>query len=486
MSIIAQSQFIRECHNSSEWKWSDIAAECERFLAPHGYCGVQISPPNENRIVTNPNRPWWERYQPVSYELVTRSGNEQDFKNMVERCNNVGVRIYADAVVNHMTGVGGTGYGTGGTHYDANTLQFVGVPFGGNDFNGVSECHTHDLNIHDYNNVNEVRNCRLVGLADLKLSSNYVRDRIAGFLNKLIDIGVAGLRIDASKHMWPGDISAILSKTKDLRSDIFGTEKKLFVFQEVIDLGHEPIKGDEYVETGKVTNFRFGIELGKVFRKQNPLKYLSNFGEGWGMMDGHYAVNFIDNHDNQRGHGGGGSVLTHWEPRPYKMATAFMLAHPYGFPRIMSSYEYDRQYDWIGPPHNGDMSTKDVIINSDKTCGNGWSCEHRWRQIYNMVAFRNAAGFEGLTNWWAGSDYQIAFSRGSKAFIAFNLEDWDLNTSLNTGMPSGTYCDVISGSLVEGRCTGRTVQVDSGGNANIHVSNSWEDPMVAFHVGKFL
>ena len=26
-----------------EWKWSDIAAECERFLGPYGFCGVQVS-----------------------------------------------------------------------------------------------------------------------------------------------------------------------------------------------------------------------------------------------------------------------------------------------------------------------------------------------------------------------------------------------------------------------------------------------------------
>lgn len=26
-----------------EWKWSDIAAECERFLAPKGYGGVQVN-----------------------------------------------------------------------------------------------------------------------------------------------------------------------------------------------------------------------------------------------------------------------------------------------------------------------------------------------------------------------------------------------------------------------------------------------------------
>jgi len=25
-----------------EWKWSDVKAECERFLGPNGYCGVQV------------------------------------------------------------------------------------------------------------------------------------------------------------------------------------------------------------------------------------------------------------------------------------------------------------------------------------------------------------------------------------------------------------------------------------------------------------
>ncbi len=26
-----------------EWKWTDIASECERFLGPYGYSGVQVT-----------------------------------------------------------------------------------------------------------------------------------------------------------------------------------------------------------------------------------------------------------------------------------------------------------------------------------------------------------------------------------------------------------------------------------------------------------
>lgn len=59
-------------------------------------------------------------------------------------------------------------------------------------------------------------------------------------------------------------------------------------------------------------------------------------------MDGNNALVFVDNHDNQRGHGAGGnSILTYKNSKQYKMAVAFMLAHPYGVPRLMSSFFFD-------------------------------------------------------------------------------------------------------------------------------------------------
>ncbi len=45
--------------NLFEWKWTDIASECERFLAPKGYAAVQISPPNEHALNDSPYRPWF-------------------------------------------------------------------------------------------------------------------------------------------------------------------------------------------------------------------------------------------------------------------------------------------------------------------------------------------------------------------------------------------------------------------------------------------
>ncbi|KAJ8865715.1 hypothetical protein PR048_033235 [Dryococelus australis] len=69
------------------------------------------------------------------------------------------------------------------------------------------------------------------------------------------------------------------------------------------------------------------------------------------------------------------------------MAVGFMLAWPFGAPRIMSSFSFTDND--AGPPQDGNGNIVGASINADGTCSNGWVCEHRWRQIYNMVAFRN-------------------------------------------------------------------------------------------------
>ena len=38
------------------------------------------------------------------------------------------------------------------------------------------------------------------------------------------------------------------------------------------------------------------------------MQYLETIGESWGMMGPFSALTFLNNHDNQRGHGGGGEL----------------------------------------------------------------------------------------------------------------------------------------------------------------------------------
>ena len=212
-----------------------------------------------------------------------------------------------------------TGTGTAGDHFDGNQCSFPGVPYGSTDCNGrghgSGQCPTSDGNIHNYYDPIEVRNCRLVGLADLALSNEYVKGKIAGYMNHLIDLGVAGFRVDAAKHMWPGDLANIFGRLKNLKSSVFGSNKKPFIFQEVIDMGNEPIKMSHYRDTGRATNFIYGKKLSDIFLyRKDEAKWLRNWGPEWGMPSSNDVVVFLNNHDNQRGHGGGGNTFKSVKP----------------------------------------------------------------------------------------------------------------------------------------------------------------------------
>jgi len=119
---------------------------------------------------------------------------------MVERCNGVGVRIYVDAVINHMCGGGGAGVGTGGSPFNYDVLDYPAVPYSVLDFNGPHNCFTPSGNIENYGpgHADEVRNCRLSSatdeLSDLNPGNGWVDGKIVEFLNKLIGYGVAGFR----------------------------------------------------------------------------------------------------------------------------------------------------------------------------------------------------------------------------------------------------------------------------------------------------
>ncbi|MEC9126493.1 MAG: alpha amylase C-terminal domain-containing protein, partial [Pseudomonadota bacterium] len=310
--------------------------------------------------------------------------------------------------------------------------------------------------ISNYNNRYEVQHCELVGLADLDTDSTYVQDTIVNYLNDLISLGVAGFRFDASKHMPSGDINSIVARLNNTP----------LVFQEVIDQGGEAISANEYFGNGLVTEFKYSVEIGNTFRN-GKLAWLSNFGEGWGFMPSSKAVVFIDNHDNQRGHGGGGNVITFEDGRLYDLANVFMLAYPYGYPKVMSSYDFGGDTERGGP-------NVPVHNNGTLECfGNNWKCEHRWSYIAGAMAFRNATASNfSLTNWWSNNNNQIAFGRGDKGFVAINKEDSVLYTSLASSMQPGTYCNVLKGNLrADGSsCTGETVTVNADGTVNVDLA----------------
>jgi alpha-amylase len=53
--------------------------------------------------------------------------------------------------------------------------------------------------------------------------------------------------------------------------------------------------------------------------------------------------------------------------------------------------------------------------------------------------------------------------------------------SFQTCLPAGKYCDIISGSKSGGVCTGKSVDVDENGKANIEILHDEYDGVLAIH-----
>ena len=391
-----------------EWRFDSVARACTETLGPAGYGYVQVSPPQEH--ITGDQ--WWTSYQPVSYRIAGRLGGREDFARMVDTCHQAGVKVVADAVINHMSA--GSGSGTGGSSYTK--YDYPGVYSGAD----MDDCREEVTNYQDRANV---QNCELVGLADLDTGEEYVRDRIAAYLDDLLALGVDGFRIDASKHMPAEDLEAIKARLDD---------PGVYWKHEVIYGAGEAVQPDEYLGSGDVQEFRYARDLKRVFT-QEKLAYLRNFGEDWGYLPEGQAGVFVTNHDTERG----GDTLTYRDGATYTLAHVFMLAWPYGAPDVHSGYEFSDPD--AGPPDGGRVSA---------CYQDGWTCQHAWPEITAMVGFRYATRGEPVTDWWDNGGNAIAFGRGDSGFVVVNHEDATLEQRLTTSLPAGEYCDVLGGGSV--------------------------------------
>lgn len=226
------------------WPHADIEEEC-KDLATMGYLGVKVFPVMEQVMSSEPFQnflnPWYFMYQPVSYRLQGRMGTRDDLRKMIHTCRSLGVRVYADAVVNHMSGGGndanphhrnpgaGCAYWgnktssmqgghspfytqsftyTVGKHTGKQPLQeFPAVPYGPQDFH----C---ERVLSSWNDPLALNAGWLTGLVDLNTERDNVQERIAAYLTDLIGIGFSGFRIDAAKHIQPQDLVQIFAKVK--------------------------------------------------------------------------------------------------------------------------------------------------------------------------------------------------------------------------------------------------------------------------------
>lgn len=423
--------------------WTAVAGDCETTIGPAGFAWVLTSPPQEH--ITGDA--WWTSYQPVSYALDSRLGTEADFADMVARCGAAGVNVIADAVVNHMAGVesGGGTAGTTFTHY-----SYPGL-YDDADFHHCGLTPGDD--IADYSSREQVQTCELVNLADLDTSSPSVRDTIDGYLTHLLELGVAGFRIDAAKHIAARDVEAIVR----------GLPEGTIIMSEVIrGSGSEPVQPEEYTGFGKVFEFQYARDLGPGL-KAGVLTDPALGDERPLHVPSASAVVFVDNHDTERGE----ASVTYRDGGRYLIATALMLADDYGTPVIYSGYAFtDRD---AGPAQDASgralpWSCAGVTGPKDAYADGEGVCTEAWTAIAGLIELRRYAGDAPRLAGVSDGDV-YGFERDGRALVLVNPSDEDAQATVEVGLPDGDYCDVVSGgagAASASGCAGATVAVSGG------------------------
>lgn len=435
--------------NLFEWNWPSVANECTTVLGPKGYGAVQVAPPEDSIRLAGSSHSWWDVYQPVGYDLNSRMGTEAQFASMVSACHAAGVKVYADTVINHAAGANQTSTDSyGGDSFNPATYTYGTAGYTSSNFHFDPPCPNSDLTIKDWNNATQVQECQLLSLSDLYTEQDYVRTKLAGYMNKLEGYGVDGFRVDAAKHIAQTDMAAILGKVNNTNAGV-----RPYVMQEVYPGSSGQLAPSAFEGNGNVLGFDYAYGIRSAFL--GSITNLQNFGSGF-EPSGSDAV-MVTNHDLERN----GSALSYKDGAAYTLATEFELAYGWGStPSVYSGFDFSNSDQ--SPPADANGFVTNTV------CGTGvWECSDRNQGVSNMVGFHNATQGQAVGNWWTDSNNAIAFSRGATGWISINNENSTVTNTYKTGLPAGTYCDVVHGDTANGTCGGPQVVVNSSGYATV-------------------
>jgi alpha-amylase len=427
--------------NLWSWNWRSVAAECTNQLDPAGYGAVWVAPPSESLR----RGEWWDVYQPYSYRLNSRFGNQAEFTSMINTCHAAGIKVFTDAVINH------TGAQTG-TGYDGSVLtdKYDPAMYDRGEYN-VDVC---DHDIANWSDLWEVQNCELLDLPDLKTGNAGVRSKLAGYLNSQIALGVDGFRVDAAKHIPAADLSAIVGQLTNTTAGA-----RPYVFLEVFP--GEPPAPSAYYGSGDVLDFFYGDKLKSAF--QGDIASLASFGNG--LLPAANSVSFVTNHDTERN----GRHLTYKDGATTVLANVFQLAWKHTTPTVYAGFEFSNADQ--APPNSNRFVT-------NTTCGSGWYCLNRDPSVTGMVAWHNAVGAANVANWQSPRGNVIGFGRGSTGFVTINNTGGAYTGNFTTGLADGSYCNVITAcanrvTVTSGRAT---ITVPAKGAVAFHTGSSTPNP----------
>lgn len=392
-----------------------------------GYDYIQISPAQLSRG----DMEWWGRYQPLDYRIIDGPlGTEKDLKRLIDEAARAGVGIIADLVLNHAGNLGNNYHLTYPPKWVREKYK-VGVLFDSSHFKDPF-CIT---NFDDRYQLLNGRLCNLAdpedgGLPDYDIFQEYVFNVHKTYVKKLIDLGIAGFRIDALKHMEESYFPRLLSDFKD---------RNLLIFGEVIaDRNSYDRNLGPYLRTTdmRLMDFPYQKTMVDAFKINADLRLLLSTNNSMRALPRDRSVEFVTNHDIPNNGGTFAHLIL--DPTDELLANIYMFARKGGIPH---------------------MYTDRGVVGRLKS--------DRWLEFYRKPLMKNALRFytkvfkEGQTVVDASKCF-IALKRGSKGLAAINKCGEQKEFILERSFSKDAK-DLISGNVISAGLRNQTVKIPARG-----------------------
>jgi alpha-amylase len=403
------------------WTYTTIADRAKE-IADAGY-GAVLFPPV---LYTDASiAEWWQRYQPKDYRILrSYLGRKRALEVALKALNDAGVRAYADIVFNHMANEkklrqdrGDSNlYDFPGAHelarFKQERAEFLEDRLYGNLDEGLFQ--KQDFNpegdISDWRNPEAVEEQWLNGLPDLDLNDRVV-DQQCTCLRALNELGFAGYRVDAMKHLPVEHLMRVFT---------FDDLKDKYVFGEVLTTNDSEEAAFLWpiIRHTRFPCYDFALHetLRRAFAFGGTLRELVDPAAYGQALPAERALTFTITHDipnNDTFH----SMMLGAQDE--YLANAYIMGRDGGVPLVYSD-------------HNENASK----YPEDR---NRWAEAWNRYDIVQMIAFHNAVhGLPQRALYEA--DGFLVLGRGDRGMLAINkTAEWQSPSVSTWGLQRGRY-----------------------------------------------
>jgi alpha-amylase len=246
--------------------WAGIESQLD-YITNMGFDAIWISP-----MVSNIGNAYHGYHLSNLYTLNSYFGTESELKSMIASAHARGVWVMLDVVANHVGPVG----------VDYSQIY---------PFNQSSYYHT-PCQITDWNNQDQVENCRLADLPDLDQSNSFVSSTLLSWAKSLAGYGFDGLRVDTVPEVPTSFWSQ------------FNSAAGMYCVGEVFNGDISYVSNYQNYMDG-VLSYPLYYTMMNVFAYQQSMYQLETLLGPSGTFASkfknvNYLGTFIDNHDNAR------------------------------------------------------------------------------------------------------------------------------------------------------------------------------------------